>query len=221
MAAINAGFSRLDRLKIRSRVNLYLEMQSRPSELGLGQSQDPRLWIFYLAMLGIGKPENDGYNPLIQKLCSHMTLGRWVGLLCQADRRQETTALTSQKIGITARIAASQIRLIRSLSRSRPVFPGPDWTVKFSTPIPPLSLPDISTALWQGSILSPSKQSETKQNNLDYPLLEPILRLRSRNPATRSLMLLAYPPESSPTPNRDKARCLTVRSDQRNRRSSY
>ena len=140
-----------------------------------------------------------------------------------ADKRQETTAPTSQKIGITTRIAASQIRLIRSLSRSRPVFPGPDWTVKFSTPIPPLSLPDIPTALWQGSIFSPSRQSETKRNNLEDPLFESILRLRSRNPATRSLMLLAYPPESSPTPtpNRDKARCLTVRSDQRHRRSSY
>ena len=90
MDAINAGFSRLDRLKIRSRANLYLEMQSRPSELGLGQSQDPRLWVFYLTIFGIEKPENDGSNPQIQKLCSHMTLGRWVGLLCRADRRQET-----------------------------------------------------------------------------------------------------------------------------------
>lgn len=90
MDAIIASFSRLDRLKIRLRVNLYLEMQSRPSEHVLGQSQDPRLWLFYLAIFGIEKPENDGYNPQIQKLCSHMTLGRWVGLLCQADRRQET-----------------------------------------------------------------------------------------------------------------------------------
>lgn len=65
-------------------------MQSRPSELGLGQSQDPRPWVFYLPIFGIGKPENDGYNPQIQKLCSHMTLARWVNLLCQADRRQET-----------------------------------------------------------------------------------------------------------------------------------
>jgi len=63
MDAIDAGFSRLDRLKIRSRVSLYLEMQSRPSELGLGQSQDPRLWVFYLPIFGIERPENDGYNP--------------------------------------------------------------------------------------------------------------------------------------------------------------
>ena len=90
MGAINAGFSRLDRLKIRSRVSLYLEMQSRPCELVLGQSQDPRLWVFYLPIFGIEKPENDGYNPQTQKLCSHMTLARWAGLLCQADRRQET-----------------------------------------------------------------------------------------------------------------------------------